>query len=180
MIRKSIVPLVALALALALASISTAQAGGTSDRARCIEEASQAGINVKGVKIITGTEANDRFTPTRRSDVICGFGGDDYVAELIGAGDIFLGGDGNDKVDYLHGSTFNGGAGDDTYRCEYNGLADVFAFDAPKGAARGGFGHDQVFGFDASGSDQLRFVGYTAADLAEPVLPRTTVERDTS
>ncbi|MBD0272365.1 MAG: hypothetical protein ICV73_10595 [Acetobacteraceae bacterium] len=48
--------------------------------------------------------------------------------------------------------------------------ADVFLFEAPKGAA-GGFGHDQVSGFDVGG-DRLRFVGYTEADLEGPV--RTT------
>jgi Ca2+-binding RTX toxin-like protein len=47
--------------------------------------------------------------------------------------------------------------------------ADAFVFEA---VGRGNFGHDQVSGFDP-GADQLRFAGYTEADLASPV--QTTV-----
>jgi Ca2+-binding RTX toxin-like protein len=46
---------------------------------------------------------------------------------------------------------------------------DAFVFEA---VGQGNFGHDQVSGFDP-GADQLRFVGYTEADLAGPV--QTTV-----
>jgi hypothetical protein len=64
--------------------------------------------------------------------VFCGFGGDDGMLTglvLLDAGDIFLGGDGNDEVGFNFGTfnggedtdsveqnfgTFNGDAGDDT------------------------------------------------------------------
>jgi hypothetical protein len=48
--------------------------------------------------------------------VFCGFGGDDGMLTglvLLDAGDIFLGGDGNDEVGFNFG-TFNGGEGNDT------------------------------------------------------------------
>jgi hypothetical protein len=48
--------------------------------------------------------------------VFCGFGGDDGMLTglvLLDAGDIFLGGEGNDDVGFNFG-TFNGGEGNDT------------------------------------------------------------------
>jgi hypothetical protein len=48
--------------------------------------------------------------------VFCGFGGDDGMLTglvLLDAGDIFLGGEGNDDGGFNFG-TFNGGEGNDT------------------------------------------------------------------
>jgi Ca2+-binding RTX toxin-like protein len=78
-----------------------------------------------------GTEGDDVFTgqATAGPDVFCGFGGDDVITTLD-AGDIFLGGAGNDSVRdnfgtaygqegadqvvrNFAGSTFNGGDGND-------------------------------------------------------------------
>jgi VCBS repeat-containing protein len=60
-----------------------------------------------------GTAGNDTFTGTDgQSEVFCGFGGDDSIGTLQ-AGDIFLGGDGNDSVAGNFGGV-NGGAGDDS------------------------------------------------------------------
>ena len=47
--------------------------------------------------------------------------------------------------------------------------ADAFVFEA---IAQGNFRHDQVSGFDP-GADQLRFAGYTEADLAAPAQATT-------
>ena len=62
-----------------------------------------------------GTEGFDSFyfPATAGPDVFCGFGGDDEAA-VLEAGDIFLGGEGNDVVISNFGGTFYGGAGNDT------------------------------------------------------------------
>jgi len=146
---------------------------------------------------LNGTKAADHLRGAAQNDTITGLGGDDRITGE-GGGDQLLGGDGDDHLsgavgdDTLDGAagadnldggagsdTYNGGAGDDLHRDEtYDAQGrpvtepldvDVFVFEAPdKGAAGGGFGHDRVLGFDP-GADQLRFAGYTAADLAGPV-----------
>jgi hypothetical protein len=61
-----------------------------------------------------GTAVGDTFTGTAgQSEVFCGFGGNDSIGR-IQAGDIFLGGDGNDSVTDTNWGTFNGGPGDDS------------------------------------------------------------------
>ena len=60
-----------------------------------------------------GTEGDNIFNDpaTEGNDVFCGFGGNDGVGTLE-AGDIFIGGEGNDQVLDNHG-TFYGGEGND-------------------------------------------------------------------
>ena len=82
--------------------------------ARCRQEAIAANIDPTGYTIIAGTEGEDyTFTLTAGPDLICGFGGPDYV-ETLDAGDVFLGGAGDDLVYIVRsGGTFNGGDGRD-------------------------------------------------------------------
>ena len=159
---------------------------------------SPAAPAVPGNDTLEGGAGNDQLVGGDGADRLLGGDGDDHLsgggtyywgdpASAVpgndtlegGAGaDGVYGGSGNDLLDGGAGAdnlaggwgadTLKGGAGDDTYYGDYDGVGDVFAFEAPKGA-KGGFGHDQVQGFDAAGADQLRFAGYTAADLAGPV-----------
>ena len=100
-----------------------------------------------------GTEGNDpatTFTPTQgQPDVICGFGGDDSIFTLE-AGDIFLGGEGNDSVYYGNRGTVNGGDGDDyvgTNDGTVNGGDgdDVVPTNGLLGTFNGGEGNDSVY-----------------------------------
>jgi Ca2+-binding RTX toxin-like protein len=129
-------------------------------------------------------------------DTLDGGAGADYL--FGGSGDdLLIGGTGADQLTGGAGSdTYKGGTGDDYYNDDDyaypvpaptptaalvppdGGVApdvgpvgepldhDLFVFAMPKGA--GGFGHDQISGFDL-GSDQIRFVGYTEADLVGSV-----------
>jgi VCBS repeat-containing protein len=110
-----------------------------------------------------GTAADDTFTGTDgQSEVFCGFGGNDSIGTLQ-AGDIFLGGDGNDTVttnngtfygdagnDYVHYNrrTFNGGAGDDSVYENYwevnGGDGNDSVTDTNYGTFNGGAGDDYV------------------------------------
>jgi hypothetical protein len=128
---------VALMLAAAMALSGVAQAKpitNTKADARCLAEAAktvdQPGFNPSNYTFHGGTEGTDFFPgDAEQPDVFCGFGGNDELNELF-AGDIFLGGEGNDHVDENRGTiyggegidfvadneegaTFNGGAGDD-------------------------------------------------------------------
>jgi Ca2+-binding RTX toxin-like protein len=127
------------------------------------------------------------------SDTLDGGDGADYLNDDDGD-DLLIGGAGGDMLAGGTGSdTYRGGVGDDNYNepdSEYYNVPyytvpasdltvpldepvsatvlterDVFVFEATKGA--GGFGHDRVSGFDP-GQDQLRFIGYTEVDLAQP------------
>ena len=94
------------------------------------------GFNPNNYNFIGGTAGNDNLTgqATEGSDVFCGFGGDDRIAGIytpLAAGDIFLGGAGNDYVTTNYG-TFYGGAGDDSVG--YN-----------LGTFNGGDGNDYVY-----------------------------------
>ena len=123
-----------LAAATALSGVAQAEPISDSPDAKC------ANLTIKTLgprfnpSIYTfhgGTEGDDVFTgqATAGPDVFCGFGGVDSITTLD-AGDIFLGGAGDDSVRdnlgsaygqegndqvfrNLSGGTFNGGAGDD-------------------------------------------------------------------
>jgi hypothetical protein len=119
-VRKlTILVATALMLATMLALCGVAQAapvGGKAD-ARCLAEAVRTlgpGFNPSDYNFVGGTEGADALSlaPTAGPDVLCGFGGDDYIPTLVQP-DIFLGGAGEDYV-YLNGGTFYGGAGEDS------------------------------------------------------------------
>ena len=127
-----------LALALGAAGPTLAQADA---RARCIQEAARAGLlgadlNPGNANFVGGTDDNDHAAfwsarATTGRDVFCGFDGEDQIGSL-GAGDVFLGGDGIDSVVSLVGGTFNGGDGND------------HVFNLHGGTFNGGDGDDQV------------------------------------
>jgi Ca2+-binding RTX toxin-like protein len=149
--------------------------------------------------MMAGIAGDDTLDGGNGADVLSGGDGNDLLDGGAG-GDNLSGGGGSD--------TYRGGAGDDQYSDQnyYVGpyyaeppggpiapkLAslppplsgpdtpdkDMFVFEAPKGAA-GGFGHDQVSGFDL-GKDEMRFVGYAEADLAQPVQTVTDPSWDPS
>jgi hypothetical protein len=115
---KRIVMLLApLALMFVAAMALSGVAQAASPSAMCKQEATSLGIS-GSYTFIGGSAGNDNFTDnftskaTARAEVFCGFGGDDHISHLA-AGDIFLGGAGNDSVNDNFG-TFNGGADDDT------------------------------------------------------------------
>ena len=99
---------------------STGAAPRGPEEKRCFQEAVQAGLigaglNPSTIHYILGTGLDDAFAPTRLTegpDLICGFEGNDTFTSLY-AGDVFLGGEGNDGVTTLEGGTFNGSAGVD-------------------------------------------------------------------
>jgi Ca2+-binding RTX toxin-like protein len=116
--RVMLLVTVALMLAAAMALSGVAQAapiGGKAD-AQCAKLAIKTlgpNFNPSTYTFHGGTEgdARDNFTATEGNDVFCGFGGFDRILRLD-AGDIFLGGAGNDSVDTNNG-TFYGGEGGD-------------------------------------------------------------------
>jgi Ca2+-binding RTX toxin-like protein len=71
------------------------------------------GFKPSGYTFVGGSAGEDYFdrAATTGPDVFCGFGGNDSISTLE-AGDIFLGGDGNDTV-FRNFGTFYGGAGKD-------------------------------------------------------------------
>ena len=136
---KRIVLLTALAamMAAAMALSGVAQAkpitNGKAD-AKCLVEAIQTlgpSFNPGTYNFVGGTEGTDRYDTTIPAtadpDVICGFGGDDLVA-TVAADDIFLGGEGRDRVTRDNFGTVYGGTGDDFVRVNYgtfNGEAGI-------------------------------------------------------
>jgi hypothetical protein len=111
-----------LAAALALSGVALAKSPiGNKADAKCLAEASktlQPGFNHADYNIVGGTEGSDDDVvfsdqATAGPDVFCGFGGDDRIFEL-GAGDIFLGGPGDDFAGAIRGGIFYGGPGNDT------------------------------------------------------------------
>ena len=70
-----------------------------------------------GYTFVVGTAGSDTFSNTNgRSEVFCGFG--DAGLFTLEAGDIFLGGDGNDDLVNNFG-TFYGEAGNDSVTINY-------------------------------------------------------------
>jgi Ca2+-binding RTX toxin-like protein len=139
-----------LAAAMALSGVAQAKPN-TSSKAdiKCFAEANktlQPGFNYADYTFHGGTAGDDNtFTGTAGPDVFCGFGGVDVI-ETLEAGDIFLGGAGNDHVITNEG-TFNGEAGNDIVDFNdgtFNGGEgnDHVSFNA--GTFNGGDGDDTV------------------------------------
>ena len=137
---KRIVLLTALAamMAAAIALSGVAQAAPVNGKAdaKCLVEAIQTlgpSFNPGTYNFVGGTEGTDRYDTTIPAtadpDVICGFGGDDLVA-TVAADDIFLGGEGRDRVTRDNFGTVYGGEGDDWVEINngtvYGGTGDDF------------------------------------------------------
>ena len=133
---------------------SVAQAAG-SPRANCLQEAqSLTGSTLTGYNVVVGNNRRaDDFTSkaTAGADVFCGRGGNDSITTLD-AGDIFIGGAGDDYVhDFQNNNgTFYGGAGND-YVFYNNGTFNggdgndsVTSFQDTTGTFNGGAGTDYV------------------------------------
>jgi hypothetical protein len=155
---KRIVLLTTLAamMAAAMALSGVAQAKPISGKAdvQCLQLAIKTlgpSFNPGTYNFVGGTEGNDRYDtnimPTAGPDVICGFGGDDLVRTLA-ADDIFLGGEGLDRVTGDNYGTVYGGEGDDYVSINYgtfNGEAgDDSVADNRGGTYNGGDGSDFV------------------------------------
>ena len=129
-----------------------------------------AGPGVQGTDTLEGGAGADSLIGDAADDLLDGGADTDYLFGAAGD-DLLLGGAGRDSLNGGWGSdTLDGGAGDDSFTADGDGAGDVFRFEAPKGG--GGFGHDLVSGFEPGG-DQIRFAGYTEADLAGPVQTTT-------
>ena|SRR5215208_135646 len=138
--KKRIVLLTTLAamLAAAMALSGVAQAAPISGKAdvQCLKLAIKTlgpSFNPGTYTFIGGTEGIDNFSnppqATAGPDVICGFGGDDAIF-TVDAGDIFLGGEGNEFIAFNSGTVY-GGEGNDF-------------IDTNKGTFDGGAGTDEV------------------------------------
>ena len=135
---------------------TAASAAPESGRGRCISELARAGligrdVDPRRANFVVGTEGDDVFDSmvTDGVDIICGFGGNDFI-EILDAGDVFLGGDGNDHVVSNRG-TFIGGEGNDEVNFieasgVFNGGAgdDAVSFTDPGTVFNGGDGNDRV------------------------------------
>src|SRR4051812_40582942 len=91
-----------LAAAMALSGVAQAKPIGGKADAKCAQLTIKTlgpSFNPSTYTFHGGTEGADVFTgqATAGPDVFCGFGGDDSITTLD-AGDIFLGGAGNDSV----------------------------------------------------------------------------------
>jgi hypothetical protein len=161
---KRILLLVTLALmlasALALSGVAQAKPIADSADAQCAKLAIKTlgpSFNPSNYTFHGGTEDANNFDgqATAGPDVFCGFGGDDVIRTLD-AGDIFLGGAGNDSVRdnfgtaygqegedqvvrNFTGSTFNGGAGNDFVFANFAGST-----------FNGGDDNDRAFGNDGT------------------------------
>jgi hypothetical protein len=146
---------VASMLAAAMALSGVAQAAPISGKAdvQCLKLAIKTlgpSFNPSTYTFIGGTEDIDDFTgqgTTEGNDVFCGFGGIDSIPYLD-AGDIFLGGAGDDGVGQNSG-TFYGEAGNDfvsgNFGTFYGGAGnDHVNTNSPTGTFDGGDGTDSV------------------------------------
>jgi Ca2+-binding RTX toxin-like protein len=158
MVRRTLVSS-GLVLLLVTAAVSTVGAAGDqSARGRCIAAAARAGLlgrdaNPGNTTFIAGTEGDDDFTGrnTAGPDVFCGFGGNDFINRLD-AGDVFIGGAGDDRVVFLNGGTFDGGAGNDSVDFPQEGT-----FDGGAGDDRVVFLNGDVF-IGGAGDDRVVFL----------------------
>jgi hypothetical protein len=113
-----------LAAAMALSGVAQAKTTiGGPTAAQCKNLAIKTlgkGFDPSGYAFVAGTAGDDRFSNTfGLPEVFCGFGGDDGLFTLE-AGDVYLGGDGNDELINNFG-TFYGGAGDDFVSDNFGG-----------------------------------------------------------
>ena len=142
-----------MAAALALSGVAQgAPVGGSAD-AKCLAEAAktveQPGFNPADYAFHGGTELDNNFDgrATAGPDVFCGFGGFDVISNL-NAGDIFLGGEGDDGVSTNNGIFFGGEGGDsvdtNSLTGTFNGGAGSDFVDDNIGAFNGEVGDDTV------------------------------------
>jgi hypothetical protein len=122
--RMLLLVTVALMLAAAMALSGVAQARPIADSAdaKCAKLAIKTlgpSFNPSNYTFFGGNEVSNEFSgvKTEGPDVFCGFGGPDFISSgpsfiSLDAGDIFLGGAGDDGVDINRG-TFYGEAGND-------------------------------------------------------------------
>lgn len=108
--------LAALIAALLIAALpQTAQAA--TKRERCIAAAEQGlgrDIQASDYRIVLGKDGPDEtLWPSRGKDLICGFGGTEYVKGIIRPGDIFISGAGGSMVRRQEGGLIIGGNGID-------------------------------------------------------------------
>lgn len=167
----------ALAATLILFSLPDATEARTK-RQLCLQAAArELGHRIKfpgRYNIVVGTQGNDKFVPSRRPDLFCGFGGNDLVEKrALRRGDIAIGGGGQDFVVYLNGGRFYGGPQRDgvvvlhTGRFE-GGIGNDLVGILRRGVFDGGDGRDRVlggpdFGFDGPGT----FLGGNGDDVVE-------------
>src|SRR5918998_1804829 len=141
--RRSLLLLTTMALGVLMVS-SVAQAA--SPKAKCQQEAvTLTGSTFTGANFVVGNNKRaDDFSSkaTAGTDVFCGFGGDDWT-DTLDAGDLFIGGAGNDTIYETNNDTFIGGAGDDTIG---GGCSDVEGVNCTNnGTFYGGDGRDVVY-----------------------------------
>ena len=106
-----------MAAAMALSGVAQAKPISGSADAKCAKLAIKtpgASFNPSNYTLIGGTEG---------PDVFCGFGGDDSI-EILDAGDILLGGAGND-FGFQNAGTFNGETGDDSVVINFGTISNV-------------------------------------------------------
>jgi len=152
--RKRIFMLMALALMVvaAMALSGVAQAAG-SPKARCQQEAELlTGSTLTSYNVVVGNNKRaDNFTLKGTdgvAEVFCGFGGNDEIGTLE-AGDIFIGGAGDDSVYDANYGTFIGDAGidavwDNTLTGTFNGEVGNDTVTFNYGTFNGGDGNDSV------------------------------------
>ena len=146
--RKRIFMLMALALMVGASMALSGVAQAASPKARCQQEAETlTGSILTGYNVVVGNNRKaDDFTlkGTEGADVFCGRGGNDFVRDLA-TPDIFIGGAGNDSVNFVDGifygglgddrvaasnlGTFNGGDGDDSVNFNFGFFDGGFGFD---------------------------------------------------
>ena len=133
--RKRIFMLMALALMVVAAMALSGVAQAASPKAKCQQEAESLGLDLTGYTFVYGNNKNNGFTDTAgQPEVFCGLGGDDFFIDTLEAGDIFIGGAGNDSATFnFTGGTFDGGAG-----------ADIVSV-SNYGTFNGGAGNDSVY-----------------------------------
>jgi hypothetical protein len=128
----------------ALSGVAQAAPISTKADAQCAKLAIQtlgSSFNPSNYTFHGGTEANDTFTDddaTAGPDVFCGFGGDDVIRRLD-AGDVFLGGEGDDFVGTDAGDPLSS-----NYGTFYGGPGDDFVLDVNESTFNGGEGDDRV------------------------------------
>jgi hypothetical protein len=115
---------------------------------RCRLEAIAAGFGLTTFTAIRVGTAGDNTWVSDESTLYCGFEGNDTVGG-VGAGDLFLGGEGTDSVTSQYGGTFNGGDGDDSVTSleggTFNGGAGIDRVTQQTGGTfNGGAGDDYI------------------------------------